>query len=69
MDNSKSNGLLSPADINLADKCFPKPDCDAKYRYRTMDGSCNNLENPVWGQANTVNIRIIQANYSDSMYN
>lgn len=66
MDNSKSNGLLSPADINLADKCFPKPDCDTKYRYRTMDGSCNNLENPVWGQANTANIRIIQANYSDN---
>lgn len=68
MNKSKSNEPLSPADINLADKCFPKPDCDIKYRYRTMDGSCNNLENPVWRQANTSNIRIIQANYSDSTY-
>jgi peroxidase len=68
MKEPESTGLLGPDDINLADKCFSKPDCDIEYRFRTMDGSCNNLDNPVWGQANTANIRIIQANYSDSMY-
>ncbi|XP_026813543.1 peroxidase-like [Rhopalosiphum maidis] len=66
MKEPESTGLLSPDDINLADKCFSKPDCDIEYRFRTMDGSCNNLDNPVWGQANTANIRIIQANYSDN---
>lgn len=68
MEKSKSIGLLDPTDINLADECFSKPNCDIKSPYRTINGSCNNLQHPVWGQYNTANIRIIQANYSDSMY-
>lgn len=65
MDPSNSIGLLSPSEIGLADRCFPKPRCHSSAQFRTIDGSCNNLRFPVWGQANTAHSRIIQANYSD----
>ena len=31
--------------------------------YRTMDGFCNNMANPEWGQAFTPQTRFIQAEY------
>lgn len=31
--------------------------CPPINRYRTFDGSCNNLNNPTWGQAGTVQRR------------
>ncbi|CAI6350006.1 unnamed protein product [Macrosiphum euphorbiae] len=65
MDPSKSIGFLHPQEIGLADQCFPRPHCDIFNMYRTIDGSCNNLLYPTWGQTNTANTRIIQANYSD----
>jgi len=65
MDPSKSVGLLNPIDVDLADRCFPKPRCDPNAPFRTIDGGCNNLNFPVWGQANTANTRIIDANYLD----
>uniref|UniRef100_A0A182PUT0 Heme peroxidase 1 n=1 Tax=Anopheles epiroticus TaxID=199890 RepID=A0A182PUT0_9DIPT len=33
--------------------------------YRTFDGTCNNLQNPSWGAANTLFARLIPAKYSD----
>lgn len=66
MDNSV--GLLGPQDIDLADQCFPKPQCDPSAQFRTIDGGCNNLLFPVWGQSHTANTRIIQADYSDGTY-
>jgi len=68
MDPSKSIGFLKPQEIGLADQCFPRPQCDFFNMYRTIDGSCNNLLYPTWGQTNTANTRIIQANYSDGKY-
>jgi len=68
MDPSNSIGILQPPEISLADQCFPKPRCDFFNPYRTIDGSCNNLDYPTWGQANTANTRIIQADYSDGIY-
>ncbi|XP_022170134.1 peroxidase-like isoform X2 [Myzus persicae] len=65
MDQSKSTGFLQPQEISLADQCFLRPHCDFFNKYRTMDGSCNNILYPTWGQTNTANTRIIQANYSD----
>lgn len=62
---NNSVGLLKPQDIDLADQCFPKPQCNPSAKFRTIDGGCNNLIFPVWGQAHTANIRIIQADYSD----
>ena len=34
-------------------------------KYRTYDGSCNNLVTKVLGQSNTVYRRVLPANYSD----
>jgi len=67
MDPSKSIGFLQPQEINLADQCFPRPQCDFFSKFRTIDGSCNNLLYPTWGQTNTANTRIIQSNYSDGI--
>jgi len=60
-------GLLDNREIDLADQCFPKPICDPLTKYRTINGSCNNLIFPIWGQSNSANTRIIQADYSDGI--
>lgn len=65
MTSSNAFGMLEPIKIDLADKCFPKPKCDPILPFRTIDGGCNNLNFPVWGQANTASSRIIEANYFD----
>lgn len=57
-------GLLDDIDQSISDKCFSSPICDSA-PYRTMSGVCNNLQFPVWGQAGTSIIRIIQAEYAD----
>jgi len=36
-------------------------------KYRTSDGTCNNLENPLWGSANTPFVRYLDADYSDGI--
>lgn len=64
-DPSNTIGFFEPEDIDLADQCFPKPVCDSTVKYRTINGSCNNLLFPIWGQSNSANTRIIQADYSD----
>ncbi|XP_026670938.1 peroxidase-like [Ceratina calcarata] len=38
-----------------------------KSRYRTYDGSCNNLQNPTWGMANTRYGRLLPGNYGDGV--
>jgi len=39
--------------------------CDPEFPYRQTDGSCNNLDNLWWGQAETPFKRFIEADYSD----
>ncbi|XP_053671837.1 peroxidase-like [Anopheles nili] len=41
--------------------------CDANTPYRTFDGSCNNLQNPSWGSANTPYGRLLPAEYGDGL--
>jgi len=65
MTPSNAFGMLTPIEIDLADECFPIPECDPISPFRTIDGRCNNLNFPVWGQANTSSTRIIEANYFD----
>ncbi|XP_050432036.1 peroxidase-like [Adelges cooleyi] len=67
VDPTNAVGLLDPLDIDLADQCFPKAKCDPDARFRSIDGSCNNLRFPNWGQTNVANSRIVQANYSDGI--
>ncbi|XP_043797588.1 peroxidase isoform X1 [Apis laboriosa] len=55
-------------DIHQEIRCgdsFPR-NCE-KARYRTYDGSCNNLNNPTWGMANTRYGRLLPANYGDGI--
>ncbi|XP_077495238.1 salivary peroxidase/catechol oxidase-like [Amblyomma americanum] len=41
--------------------------CDPRKPYREPDGSCNNLENPQWGQAYSCERRILPAGYQDGV--
>jgi hypothetical protein len=39
--------------------------CDPSYPYRSFDGSCNNLKNPWWGQAEMPYKRLLIPDYAD----
>ncbi|KAF2361584.1 hypothetical protein FHG87_007666 [Trinorchestia longiramus] len=55
---------LSVQDTSIANTCPPDPVC-TETKYRTADGSCNNLRHKEWGQAATAYQRIIIPDYSD----
>ncbi|XP_055887034.1 peroxidasin homolog [Biomphalaria glabrata] len=44
--------------IDCSDSCFHR-------RYRTLDGTCNNFQNPTWGAANTAFIRLLPPIYEN----
>jgi len=46
-------------------KCSPAVTCDPDARYRTYNGSCNNLQNPNWGSALTPYHRLMNAEFGD----
>ena len=48
--------------------CPRPPPCDNFARFRTYDGSCNNLENPKFGWTFTPYQRILPNAYHDSNY-
>ncbi|XP_046655289.1 peroxidasin-like [Daphnia pulicaria] len=59
-DENGSNRQISPLPTNIT--------CDPKYKYRSYDGSCNNLLNPRFGQAGTIFQRLMgPANYADGI--
>lgn len=41
--------------------------CDPNSRYRTVDGSCNNLQNPWWGKSEIPYTRILPPAYDDGI--
>ncbi|XP_028413497.1 lactoperoxidase-like [Dendronephthya gigantea] len=64
------NTLFTSASLNsLASKteCYtPKANnCDRNSVYRTIDGKCNNLNNPLFGSASTALTRFLPAQYFD----
>ncbi|KAG8328849.1 hypothetical protein J6590_100227 [Homalodisca vitripennis] len=61
---SCSRKVTSLTVINTAE-CRQQPTCDLKAKYRTVDGSCSNLQHPSWGQAGTPFTRLLPANYQD----
>jgi hypothetical protein len=40
--------------------------CDSTYKYRSNDGSCNNLANPLYGSSNIPYKRLLAPAYADS---
>ena len=66
----KKYGLasISLSDSYFADSCFETPSCDAHSKYRTIDGSCNNLQHPKWGQAETAFLRLLVPDYGDGKF-
>lgn len=49
-------------------KCAPRVTCDPNAVYRTMNGSCNNLDNPLWGSSMTPYLRLSEGVYSDGKF-
>ena len=39
--------------------------CDSTYKYRLINGSCNNLKNPLYGSSNTPYKRVLDPAYGD----
>ena len=51
--------------VPLHDICPETPKCNPNNKYRTIDGSCNNLRNPKFGQVFTPLRRLIPNAYAD----
>ena len=59
---------FSQKDTILSDKC-PKPDlCDPSYPYRSYNGSCNNLAEPLWGTSGSPFQRTLLPEYEDGVW-
>lgn len=63
------NFARSDSSIHVDSKFCPftKVNCDSNYKYRSVDGKCNNLDNPLRGAANTPYKRILQPAYDDGL--
>nr|CAJ2313429.1 Peroxidase [Metisa plana] len=46
----------------------PSKDCSYDSKYRTSDGSCNNLQHPYWGSKETPYERLVAYNYGDDIH-
>ncbi|XP_045133044.1 chorion peroxidase-like [Portunus trituberculatus] len=56
------------SETSLRDRCPPTVTCrDPRSKYRTADGSCNNLQNAAFGQSNTPAQRILPPIYEDGV--
>ncbi|KAK4311222.1 hypothetical protein Pmani_017264 [Petrolisthes manimaculis] len=53
----------------MSRKCFIQktPACNSNDRYRTADGTCNNLNVPFWGKSFTTFRRVSPQNYDDGV--
>ena len=40
-------------------------ECDKDYKFRTIDGKCNNLDNPYWGAMSTAFLREVEVEEYD----
>jgi len=56
---------IATTNDNFLKKCAPRVKCDPIAKYRSINGSCNNLETPTWGASRTPFLRLLNANYSD----
>ncbi|KAF4517167.1 hypothetical protein B566_EDAN005597 [Ephemera danica] len=58
---------FSILDTVIADTCPPEVRCDARRKYRTADGSCNNIADGRWGRAGVAHQRILPPKYGDGV--
>ena len=53
----------------MVDAICPKPkNCDPLQKYRSLDGSCNNLLQPKFGQKNSVYRRMLPSTYINGKF-
>ena len=55
---------VSVSNTIIGGNCPAPPVCE-ETKYRTIDGSCNNLANKEWGQAATAFQRLLPPKYAD----
>ena len=78
VQNSRSRfrgpgSLLQTSEVSLmyresgCQAAKPVPRCNYRYRYRTIDGTCNNLCKPFQGSAHTAFRRLIPSKYEDGV--
>ena len=61
---SADYGVANAKKINtISNLCHSKPTCIAESKFRTMDGSCNNLKKTNNGRAKTPFQRILESDY------
>lgn len=54
-------------DPNMVRGCGRAPAVCAPSKYRSYDGSCNNLRNPIWGTPQTPYTRLLAPKYGDGL--
>ena len=66
-------GILSPEKLEVITaltncvKAVKRPiSCPPNNKFRTIDGTCNNLRNPTFGAADTGFVRLLDAEYFDA---
>jgi peroxidase len=58
---------ISVRGTSIESTCPPVAKCNLNYPYRTMDGSCNNKQNPDWGKSQVALQRILPPKYGDGV--
>lgn len=48
--------------------CAPAVECDPNAKYRSINGSCNNLKTPWLGAYKTPHVRVLDAYYDDGEF-
>lgn len=59
---ARMSGCNEQLKANCSDLCFHN-------KYRTIDGTCNNLQHPHWGAAHTAFRRLIKPIYENGFSN
>ena len=68
LNQPKSTGCpVKELPIDICGKSV-QVNCDAVANFRTIDGSCNNLKNPEWGKAGSMQSRSVTNAYDDGMF-
>lgn len=59
---------MFPTPMFENNECYwPEYTCDPNAKYRSIDGSCNNLANPMMGRAAIPFLRVVPRQYEDGI--